>query len=158
MAGTTRAEIQGNPAAEIGCVGSSCMGAGRMTSPDSIHLSVTTYDAYAGISTIEGQPSLALFGSCSVVMIACLNSQTTSTAKSNVVWGPFRLAPPSGMGEGSYGQAWRSFAQNWANDSAPYRYPGPNSNTFISNGLRSIGGSTPTFNFGSNWKAPGYGF
>jgi RHS repeat-associated protein len=153
QAATTRAEIQGNRAAEIGCLGDYCLGAGRATNPDSIHLSITIYDSYDGITTIEGQPKLTVLdGSC----LLCLNSQTTSGVKANVVWGPFGVSGPSSMGPDTFVARLRDYASSYQNWSTSYRYPSPNSNWWVSEGLRLTTGNVPNFNFGQ-YKAPGYG-
>ena len=134
-------------------MGDYCVGAGRVTNPDSIHLSITIYDSYDGITTIEGQPRLtALEGAC----LLCLNSQTTSGLKAGVVWGPFGVGGPSGMGPDSFAFRLREYAGSYENWSTPYRYPSPNSNWWVSEGLRLTTGNVPKFNFGK-YKAPGYG-
>lgn len=150
LAGTTRTEIQGNIAAGTSyCISDLCLGVGYGFSPDALHLSVTTYDAYAGITTVDGQPR-----GCKASLV-CLNSVPIDGMKqAPAAWGPYRLAPPKGLGEGSFGAAIRANSSNWKNAQTPYRF-NSTSNTFIQLMLTPVYGSMQRFNF-SPYQAPGY--
>ncbi len=146
MAGTTRVELQGNVAAtSFG----GAIGAGYLTDPDSLHLSIVTIDAYSGISTLEGQPR-----PCASIL--CLNKNVFSGVRGDASWGPVGLKPPEGMGNASFGNLLNLRAATYVDGRVPYRYPAPNSNTFASDLITNIGGTAPRLNFGG-FKAPGYG-
>lgn len=133
-----------------------CLGAGRLTpGPDSIHLSVTIYDAYEGIRTLEGQPRVSqIHGPCPVSTVVCLNAETSSVTKPSIVWGPYLLSGPNGPD--SYAQSWRVWASSYQNWQIPYRYPAPNSNWWIYQGMRATGTMNRAFDF-APFQAPGYG-
>ena len=151
QAGTTRAEIQGNYAASSDyCLSDYCLGVGYMFTPDALHLSVTIYDSYSGILTIDGQPR-----GCTN-SIVCLNYVPIDGQKqSKAVWGPFKLETPTAMGNDSFAQALRNTAAAWSNGTVPYRL-NSTSNTFVGSILAPIYGTAQTFNF-LPFQAPGYG-
>ena len=142
QAGTTRAEIQGNYAASSDyCLSDYCLGVGYMFTPDALHLSVTIYDSYSGILTLDGQPR----GCTSSVV--CLNYVPIDGQKqSRAVWGPFKLETPTTMGSDSFAQALRNTAAAWSNGTVPYRL-NSTSNTFIGSILAPVYGTPQSFNF-----------
>jgi RHS repeat-associated protein len=151
QAGTTRAEIQGNYAASTDyCLSGYCLGVGYAFSPDALHLSVTIYDSYSGILTIDGQPR-----GCTSSLV-CLNYVPVDGPKQErAVWGPFRLKAPTSMGNDSFAQALRGTAASWSNGTVPYRLDST-SNTFIGSILTPVYGAPQNFIF-FPFQAPGYG-
>ncbi|MCO5119998.1 MAG: hypothetical protein M9951_10250 [Burkholderiaceae bacterium] len=152
MAGTSRVEIQGNEAAEFRAFGRD-NAVGQLTDPDALHLSITIYDSYDGITTIEARPFLNVGGrGC----LLCLNSVITNDVKGRIAWGPYGLTSPAGLGADSFSFRLRAYAHSYQNWSTPYFYPRPNSNFWVSDGLQVTTGSVPNFSFG-RYQAPGYG-
>jgi hypothetical protein len=148
---STRVEIQGNVAAGR---------LGEVTNPDSLHLSISVSDSYAGITVLDGQPRLG------IICTLCLNSRISNEIPSNIVWGPFDLHPPDGLTSTSFANSLIYRADLYSNYWLGYSFPqipsgnmnswNFNSGSMISGLLRATTGNVPPFNF-SPYQAPGYG-
>jgi hypothetical protein len=146
-------EVQGNVAAGR---------LGLLTDPDSIHLSVTIYDGYSGITSLDGQPKPFGLG-----CIKCLNANEVDGGKSGVVWGPMRLGAPDGQSSSQFANSFVNNSRYYGNNSnftVTYSFPsipsgsmgqGYNSNSWAGGLIRSVTGSSPSFRF-SPYQAPGY--
>src|SRR5258706_1162417 len=106
---STKVEIQGNIAA--GQVG-------ELTAPNSIHLSISIYDGYSGVTVLDGQPRGPGW-----FCLVCLNSQSATVPLAGIVWGPFELAAPTGMSERAFANALITNAARYMNFLVPYSAP-----------------------------------
>lgn len=155
--------VQGNVAAQP---------FGTITAPDSLHTSIMISDAFEGITIIDGQPMLALSESNPAAGYVgpslpslYLNSNITSSLRSNIVFGPYTVTPPNGQTTSSYANILINAANRYPNNYFYYSVPSIpsgylptglyNSNSFVSGILSATGGTVQFYNFG-NYQAPGY--
>jgi filamentous hemagglutinin len=157
----TSVQVQGNVAAGR---------LGALTSPTSIHLSISISDGYGGITVLDGQPrpsdvsfpnGTSAYG---VYCNLCLNSNIADAPKSNIVWGPINLAAPAGLTSAQYASELVRAANTYNNGVIGYSIPfvpsgylpaySHNSNSFAA-GLLQITGNLPPLNF-YPYQAPGY--